>query len=292
MKAQTLLKAKKYTGILPFLSGICWGATGIFVRTLENAGVDNFTIISCRMLLAALITGICMLIYNRSLFHVNLKDLWLFIASGMIGMTALSIFYNISVSSSSLALAAVLLAMCPVFVLFLAAMFFPEKITGCVLVSGVFEKGGLAWSVRGIVCGLLACFFYASYSLVSKRMTQKNYHFLTITFYGTLFSGLSMLPFSNMHTIRALCTPAYFSYTGVMFVHALISSVLPYALFSLSMRYMETGKASILASSEPAAAMIFGAVLYSETPSLLSVLGLCFTIAAVVLLNVPEKDVK
>ena len=109
-------------------------------------------------------------------------------------------------------------------------MFFHEKITGrktgcvilaltgCVLVSGVFEKGGLAWSVRGIVCGLLACFFYASYSLVSKRMTQKNYHFLTITFYGTLFSGLSMLPFSNMHTIRALCTPAYFSYTGVMFV--------------------------------------------------------------------------
>ena len=304
MKAQTLLKAKKYTGILPFLSGICWGATGIFVRTLENAGVDNFTIISCRMLLAALITGICMLIYNRSLFHVNLKDLWLFIASGMIGMTALSIFYNISVSSSSLALAAVLLAMCPVFVLFLAAIFFHEKITGrktgcvilaltgCVLVSGVFEKGGLAWSVRGIVCGLLACFFYASYSLVSKRMTQKNYHFLTITFYGTLFSGLSMLPFSNMHTIRALCTPAYFSYTGVMFVHALISSVLPYALFSLYMRYMETGKASILASIEPAAAMIFGAVLYSETPSLLSVLGLCFTIAAVVLLNVPEKDVK
>ena len=128
MKAQTLLKAKKYTGILPFLSGICWGATGIFVRTLENAGVDNFTIISCRMLLAALITGICMLIYNRSLFHVNLKDLWLFITSGMIGMTALSIFYNISVSSSSLALAAVLLAMCPIFVLFLAAIFFHEKI--------------------------------------------------------------------------------------------------------------------------------------------------------------------
>ena len=79
---------------------------------------------------------------------------------------------------------------------------------------------------------------------------------------------------------------------NLLFVHALISSVLPYALFSLSMRYMETGKASILASSEPAAAMIFGAVLYSETPSLLSVLGLCFTIAAVVLLNVPEKNVK
>lgn len=147
MKAQTFLKAKKYTGILPFLSGICWGATGIFVRTLENAGVDNFTIISCRMLLAALITGICMLIYNRSLFHVNLKDLWLFIASGMIGMTALSIFYNISVSSSSLALAAVLLAMCPVFVLFLAAIFFHEKITGRKTGCVILRSPAASWSV-------------------------------------------------------------------------------------------------------------------------------------------------
>ncbi len=32
--------------------------------------------------------------------------------------------------------------------------------------------------------------------------------------------------------------------------------------------YMEAGKASILTSSEPAAAMLFGAVLYAETPGI------------------------
>ena len=147
MKAQTLLKAKKYTGILPFLSGICWGATGIFVRTLENAGVDNFTIISCRMLLAALITGICMLIYNRSLFHVNLKDLWLFITSGMIGMTALSIFYNISVSSSSLALAAVLLAMCPVLYCFWRQYFSMKKSQDAKPAASFWRSPAASWSV-------------------------------------------------------------------------------------------------------------------------------------------------
>lgn len=122
-------KLTKYAWLLPFISGICWGAAGIFVRTLEHDGLDNFSIISFRMLLAALITGIWILFYNRHLFYVHRRDFWLFIGSGMIGMTALSVFYNISVTKGSLALSAVLLAMSPVFVLFLAAIFFHEPVT-------------------------------------------------------------------------------------------------------------------------------------------------------------------
>ena len=114
-------KLTKYAWLLPFFSGICWGAAGIFVRTLEHDGLDNFSIISFRMLLAALITGIWILFYNRHLFYVHRRDFWLFIGSGMIGMTALSVFYNISVTKGSLALSAVLLAMSPVLFLYVAA---------------------------------------------------------------------------------------------------------------------------------------------------------------------------
>jgi drug/metabolite transporter (DMT)-like permease len=261
-------KLTKYAWLLPFISGICWGAAGIFVRTLEHDGLDNFSIISFRMLLAALITGIWILV-----------------------------FYNISVTKGSLALSAVLLAMSPVFVLFLAAIFFHEPITrhkltcvtlaliGCVLVSGVLESNGLSWSITGILCGILASFFYAVYGIISKKVTQKGYHFLTITFYGTLFSGMTMLPFSNIHSLSSMIVSGQRTTFFILIIHALVSSVLPYALYSLSMRYMEAGKASILASSEPAAAMLFGAVLYAETPGILSICGLCFTITAVILLN-------
>ncbi len=215
----------------------------------------------------------------------------------MIGMTALSVFYNISVTKGSLALSAVLLAMSPVFVLFLAAIFFHEPVTrhkltcvtlaliGCVLVSGVLESNGLSWSITGILCGILASFFYAVYGIISKKVTQKGYHFLTITFYGTLFSGMTMLPFSNIHSLSSMIVSGQRTTFFILIIHALVSSVLPYALYSLSMRYMEAGKASILASSEPAAAMLFGAVLYAETPGILSICGLCFTITAVILLN-------
>ena len=279
-------KLTKYTWLLPFISGICWGAAGIFVRTLEHDGLDNFSIISFRMLIAALITGIWILFYNRHLFYVHQRDFWLFIGSGMIGMTALSVFYNISVTKGS-----------PVFVLFLAAVFFHEPVTrhklicvtlaliGCVLVSGVLESNGLSWSITGILCGILASFFYAVYGIISKKVTQKGYHFLTITFYGTLFSGMTMLPFSNIHSLSSMIVSGQRTTFFILIIHALVSSVLPYALYSLSMRYMEAGKASILASSEPAAAMLFGAVLYAETPSILSICGLCFTIGTVILLN-------
>ena len=156
---------------------------------------------------------------------------------------------------------------------------------GCVLVSGVLESNGLSWSITGILCGILASFFYAVYGIISKKVTQKGYHFLTITFYGTLFSGMTMLPFSNIHSLSGMIVSGQRTTFFILIIHALVSSVLPYALYSLSMRYMEAGKASILASSEPAAAMLFGAVLYAETPGILSVCGLCFTITAVILLN-------
>lgn len=103
--------------------------------------------------------------------------------------------------------------MSPVFVLFLAAIFFHEPITrhkltcvtlaliGCVLVSGVLENNGLSWSITGILCGILASFFYAVYGIISKKVTQKGYHFLTITFYGTLFSGHDNAALSVIYTL-------------------------------------------------------------------------------------------
>lgn len=136
-----------------------------------------------------------------------------------------------------------LLAMSPVFVLFLAAIFFHEPITrhkltcvtlaliGCVLVSGVLENNGLSWSITGILCGILASFFYAVYGIISKKVTQKGYHFLTITFYGTLFSGMTMLPFSNIHSLSSMIVSGQRTTFFILIIHALVSSVLPYALY-------------------------------------------------------------
>ena len=55
--------------------------------------------------------------------------------------------------------------------------------------------------------------------------------------------------------------------------------------------HVDAGKVAILgAGGEPSAAMIFGILIYSEIPSLLSVAGLVITIAALAFICLPDKN--
>ena len=118
---------------------------------LVDAGLNNITVFFSRVLIASIILFFFLLIYNRSLLKIRLKDIWIFILTGGVGSLGLNICYNESILNLSLSLAAVLLSLMPVYVVIIAAIFFKEKITfkkiicmilaiaGCVLVSGVLE---------------------------------------------------------------------------------------------------------------------------------------------------------
>lgn len=292
---------KNYIWILPLISGICWGGAGIFVRTLTGEGLDNLTIIFFRMLFASIMLMFIILVKDKSLLRIHRRDFGLFGVSGLFGLTLMNALYNVAISEGSLALAAVLLALSPVFVLLSAALVLHERPTarkilcvvlalaGCILVSGILEGGGAVSSVKGIVCGILAAGSYACYGIVSKKIAVKGYHFLTVTLYTSLFSALFLIPFSKFGSAVKIMTGGKSSALVVLILHALLSSVVPYALYSLSMEYMEAGKIAILVSTEPASAMVIGIICYGENPTVLSVLGLCCNIAAIVLLNLPEK---
>lgn len=299
-----LKNSKKYIWILPFTSGICWGAAGIFVRTLISDGLDNLTIIFFRMLFASMILAVSILFIDKSLLKIHVKDIGLFAVSGFLGLTMMNAFYNVAISEGSLALATVLLALSPVFVLISAAIVLHEMPTsrkiicgcisllGCILVSGVLENSGLDSTPKGVICGVLSAVCYACYGVVSKKITRKNYHFLTITLYTSLFSAISLLPFSHLgkavHILGNIENHALL----VVILHAILTSVFPYALYSLSMEYLEAGKVAILVSTEPASATVIGFLCYGENPTALTLLGLLCTICSIILLNRPEKQKK
>ena len=74
-------------------------------------------------------------------------------------------------------------------------------------------------------------------------------------------------------------------------MHAVITAVLPYILYTVSFAYIDTGKASILAAGgEPSAAMVFGFIFFAERLTLLSVIGLIITIGALIVISKPEKE--
>ena len=296
-----LNKLKKYIWVLPFTSGICWGAAGIFVRTLLDNGLDNLTIIFFRMLFASIILTIIIFFIDKSLLNINLRDSGLFAVSGFLGLTMMNALYNVAISEGSLALASVLLALSPVFVLISAAIILHEiptvrkiicacfSLVGCILVSGFLESNGLTSTPKGILCGLLSAVSYACYGVILKKITKKHYHFLTITLYTSLFSAISLLPFSHLGNALNIMFDTSNHALLVIILHAVLSSVFPYALYSLSMQYLEAGKVAILVSTEPASATVIGLLYYGETPTIFSLLGLLCTICSIILLNQSEN---
>ena len=52
----------------------------------------------------------------------------------------------------------------------------------------------------------------------------------------------------------------------VMLMHSLCTAVCPYAFYTVALDHMEAGKASILCSCEPVAAMVFGFFFFMATP--------------------------
>lgn len=295
---------KKIAVLFPIISGGLWGSAGIFIRKLSDFGLNSYTIISSRVLIALIILFIGILILDKSLLKIKLKDAWVFMASGILGMLGLNFCYNESVNHLSLSLAAVLLSLSPIFVIFIAAILFKEKITlrkiscmllailGCILASGLLENNtGMKLSAIGILIGLLSAFFYALYSVVSKIAMGKGYEALTITFYSLLTIEIVLLPFTDWNILKDFVISAPVNNSIFMLLHSVFTSVLPYVLYTVSLSYIEAGKTSILAAGgEPISAMLLGMLFFSEVPTILSLIGLILTIVALSLLCMPSKN--
>lgn len=293
---------KQILYLMPIISGAMWGSAGIFVRKLTELGMNSYTVVSVRVVLAVLILAVWLGIYDKDLLKIKLNDLWIFVAGGVVGMFGLNICYNFAISELSLSLAAVLLSLSPVFVLFMAAILFKEKITskkvicmtiaiaGCVLASGVLESAStMRWSVKGIIVGTIGAFFYGLYGIISKTAMERGYHAFTTTFYCLFMVMLVVIPLTNWKLVTNVVVANPVKMSVFLVIHSLCTSVLPYILYTFSIRYIDAGMASILASGEPVAAMIFGVIFFSEIPTVLSVVGIVLVIVALALLSMPDK---
>lgn len=293
---------------LPVIAGILWGSAGVFVRELSDFGMDRYTILSTRMIVATLFMLVIVGIYNKSLLKIRLKDLWLFIGTGLMGILGLNFFYNEAVGEITLSLAAILLSMAPIFVMILSAFIFKERITvrkinclvlailGCILASGVVEAAmgsGLQVSARGVAMGILSGFFCALYGIFSKLAAERGYSTYTILFYSLLLCAIVLLPLTDWNTSVLFIQSAPINNTVFAVAHSFCTSILPYLFYSIALLYMENGKVSIMAGGgEPMAVVVFGILFFAEMPTMLNLTGLAITIFALYMLCKPQKTLQ
>lgn len=300
------MKNKEWQGILlVVVAGILWGTTGTFVRGFTKLGLSSLQISVFKVVVAALILFLYTLIFKRDMLKIKLRDIWVFIAAGIISLDFFTFCYFTTIQNTSLSVAAVLLYTAPAFVMLMSAVLFKEKVNaqkivacfmafvGCVLTAGVIGSG---FSVPGkyLLTGVLSGIGYALYSIFGEIALRKGYKPLTVTTYTFLFAAIGFLFIIKPKEIMAAAdkAPSYFWFFGLLIVMSIVVSLMPYVCYTNGLTKVNPSKASIIASVEPITATLIGTFVFKEYPDIYGVFGIVCVVAAIVLLNIRFSKIK
>jgi len=284
----------KYT-LSVIAAGVLWGIISIFIKGMNAGNFTPLQILQLRTIIASAAMALYLFFTDKKLLYFKLKDIWMFIGTGVISLTFFSLCYFQTIIESGASVAVILLYTSPIFVILLSLALFRERITavkltalvmtfvGCILVSGLGrDSGGI--TAKGFIVGLGSGLGYALYSIFS-RYALKKYHVLTIIFYTFLFSGISIIPFSGLSPASGLLEPRMLLYGAGI---AVFCTVLPYLFYTYGMTKLETGKAAILVTVEPLVGTLVGCCIYGEPMTLLKAAGIMLTFSAVILLGLKK----
>ena len=278
------------------LAGVLWGTISVFLKNLSSSGLSLIQITACRAIFSSFFLFVYFLVKDKNLLKIKLKDIWMFVGTGVVSLTFFSLCYFSTILESGASIAVILLYTSPIFILLLSAILFKEKITkiklfaliltfvGCIFVTGIGGENHL--SAKGLFIGLCAGFGYALYSIFSRFALEK-YKPLTVTFYTFVFSSISLLPFCNVVEIcSSFSEKSLFFLIGI----ALVCTVLPYIFYTFGLSGLETGKAAILVTVEPLVGSLIGIFVWKENLDMLKLIGIIMIFIAVILINLNCKS--
>lgn len=279
-------------------AGVLWGTSGIFFNLLTPYGFSPMQMTAMRATVSALVMIIYTLYTDRRLFCVSPKKIVAFAISGLC-IFATAFCYYTSMKASSVSVAVILMYTAPVFVMIISVAFFGEKfnfakllslcfmIVGCALVSGI--AGGMKLSVAGVVFGLGAGLSYSGYNIAAKVVAMQRSHHLTATTYCFVVMSIMSLAFANPAEMVSLASVDPAIVIPLIIGIGVCTCVLPYFLYSQSLKNIPVGTASALSIVEPLAATLFSVLIFGEKLKVFSVCGIILILFAVYILG-REKE--
>ena len=210
------------------------------------------------------------------------------VTGAMIGFNWMLLFeaYN----HTTVATATLCYYMQPTIVILLSPIVFQERLTGkkafcalisivgMVLISGVADTGGArGQDMPGILLGLGAAALYAGVVMMNKKMQGVDAYQRTTV--QLLAAGIVMVPY-------LLLTDGF---SGIEFTPAslllllavgILHTGLAYALYFGSMERLPLQSIAVLSYIDPAAALLFSALLLKEPLTLMNIVGACLIIGS------------
>ena len=282
-------------------AGVLWGTMGYFVRHMGARGYSSEDIVIVRSGVAAIFFALLILIQDRHLFRIRVRDFWCFFGSGIISMLFFTYCYYSSIRLSSMSTAAILLYTSPAFVMLISLVVFHEKmgrnkllallivIIGCALSSGL--GSGNVISIKGLLFGLGSGIGYALYSIFATLAMQRGYDSRTVSFYSTALATVGACILWGIGEPVSLMVSSGVDILWCISI-GFVSCFLPYLFYTYGLSKVEPGTASIMVAVEPCMATIVGMIAFGEMLTITTGLGVLLVVVAIVILNVPDHREK
>lgn len=272
-----------------------WGTVGLYVQNLYDLGFEAVDMASLRLIVAGIILLIYMRLFEPGVMRLHsYRDILLFVGTGSIGIALFNLFYFSSIGELGMSLAVILVYTGPGFVIIFGRIWIKEPITLIKITSLLLMFAGVAFvsdiritgidhvSLTGVLLGVAAGASFALYNLIGKY-AMSRYSSKTVVTYTFLFSGFTLLPFTNTTTlISGLSQPESLMWMALL---TLIPTLLAYLFYTKGLQHMEAGRASITGVSEILMATLLGILIFGESLSLYQIFGMVLVVLAVMLIR-------
>ncbi len=282
-------------GLLVVAAGMCWGMTGT-IQALAPENATSLTIGSARVFVAGLLLLVWVMLRRPKILNGRRWN-WTGIFIAAIGLTAYQFAFFSAVRLTGVAIGTmVAIGSAPVLAGILGRLFFKEclssrwyistilALTGCFLLVAAGKSDLSSVSIPGAILAFGAALSYALEG-AGLRMIGTRDPVETVSLISIL-SALMAMPWLIKGDISWI-----FSLRGMIciFFLSVLTTILPFSLFTRGIEKITLGKAYTLSLSEPMTAWLLSTLLLGEQLSLIGSVGVFVLFSGIITLACDKR---
>lgn len=295
--------------VYALLAAALFGLNGVVTKVMMGSGLDALQVTQFRVIGAALISGVVLLIISPHSFRLSRQQIIPISIMAVVGVALLQATYALAIDLLPVGIALLLEYTAVPMVALVAFFFFKERVRKRLWVSIGCVMGGLAivaqvWASNlnpvGVMWGLAAALSLATYFLVGERQLQTISPLALLfwamsiaTVFWSFFSGWWRVPpgilgtsVSLQGSLEALQAPLW-----VLLVwNVSMGSFLPFLLSLAALKRLSATAAGIAATSEVAFAFFFAWMWLVQTITSFQGVGALLVLAGIVIAQTSRRN--
>ncbi len=295
--------------LIALIATVLWSFTGILISYLSKTySLPSLVLAFWRDLFVSfgMVTGL--LVFSRTRFRLE-RVHWGFMVLYGLTLAIFNSMWTFSVQYNGAAVATVMGFSSPAMTAILSRILFKEQLSlvkvisilmslgGIVLISGAYDPSVWNLNAAGIIFGLLSGLLFAIYNLEGRSASDKSidswtallYSFICATFFLLVFN-LGINSFAGKAPLADLLWLGNsLSGWSILFFLGVAPTLGGFGLYTLSLRYLPTTVASLIATLEPAFTATWAYFLLSEVLVGTQIFGGLLVVMGVILLRFEQK---